>query len=655
MRFVSCGFARAAAAAAFLASASIGASQACAAVDQAWEVASSLAASSPPPGLRLIVHEGSEDPAAGLDRLERAGFHIAVALPPYVYYAKPTASGATEALPPGFAFQGSESPPGTAASSARSPGSLGAEPGANPPDFDLFEGREDALPPCAPNAALRSRRVAMSGALQGLPFGARWTDTSEFMLGRVAVSILFPESDGTTDPNHYDWTPALRDSVVRSAVRGFAHWSAFAALRGINLTFALEVHPGLATRYEPIDRTAAEEDNWIQDVLTGYLGYRSDAITLAFDAANGVRSRLGAQWSALVFAVQDDSSSTGKFADGLISHARLGGPFFVTPVKNGGSALQGATLDTYMEHELAHIFWALDEHLPFDGWWACSLRTGYFNHPNFNSLVPAAGYCGTQPVQCFMKGNYPDSICVFTEGQVGWADRDQNGIPDLLETHAVVFPDSETYRVVEGTPITLRGRALEIALPNQNPYHYFAGDTISIATIDSVRYTIDQGPPTKALAVDGAFDSGQEYFSATLPPLPTGDYVVRWDVWNSNGVVYAQNGSTSISVRAPSSPAGAGDGAPVSGGPALRFGPTPTGGPVHFSLHARPGSAGWGTLHDVRGRLVARWRLVVPSSGTADWIWSGRVGSGAALPSGLYFLSVEIDGAAMKRRLVISH
>jgi hypothetical protein len=642
MRSVSCGFVRAAAGAAILAAflaaaASVGVPRADASRDQAWEAASSLAASPSPPGLRLIVQEGSEDPAAALDRLERAGFRVAVALPPYIYYVSPGASG-EETLPSGFAFRGSASLP-----------EIGS------PDFDLFEGKEDALPPYAPNAAVRTRRFAPAGALQGLPFGARWTDTSEFMLGRVAVSILFPESDGSTDPNHYDWTPALRDSVVRSAVRGLARWSAFAARRGIDLTFALEVHPGLATRFEPIDRMAAEEDNWIQDVLTGFLGYRSDAVTLAYDAANGARSRLGAQWSTLLFAVQDDTSSTGRFTDGLISHARLGGPFFVTPIKNAAAALQGATLDTYIEHELAHIFWALDEHLPFNGWWGCQLRTGYFNHPNFNSLVPAAGYCGTQPVQCFMKGNYPDSICTFTEGQVGWADRNANGIPDLLETRAAALPDSDQYRAVAGPPITLTGRALEIGLGNQNPYHFGTGDTISIATVDSVRYTIDRGPPSKAIPVDGVFDSGREYFRATLPPLPAGDYIVEWEAWNSNGLPNATNRTTMISLRAASAPAGAGGGGPLSGGPLLRFGPTPSRGPVHFALRARPGSVGWGTVHDVHGREVARWRLVVPSTGTSDWQWSGRVAGGASLPSGLYFLSVDIDGAVMKRRLVISH
>jgi len=253
-----------------------------------------------------------------------------------------------------------------------------------------------------------------------------------------------------------------------------------------------------------------------------------------------------------------------------------------------------------------------------------------------------------------MKGNYPDSICVFTEGQVGWADRDANGVPDLLETRPAVFPDSVQYRAVAGAPITLSGRALEIGLGNQNPYHFFVGDTISIATVDSVRYTLDQGPPNKTIPLDGAFDSGREYFSATLPALPPGDYIVQWEAWNSNGLPSAAV-QTTISLRAPSTPAGAGGGGPVSEGSSLRFGPTPSRGSVHFALRARPGSAGWGTLHDVHGRLVARWRLVIPSSGTADWSWSGRVAGGVTLPSGLYFLSVEIDGVAMNRRLVISH
>jgi hypothetical protein len=588
--------------------------------------------------LRTVWYDGEGIGPAALERLERAGFRVRVSLPPHVFYIDEEASG--RLLPAGFTFRSETS---TSALSASAPS-----------EQDLFQDREDVLPPLPRRPISPVERASRAAAAQGLPFGARWFDTSEFMIGRVAVSVLFPESDGSTDPNRYDWTPALRDSVVRSVVRGLAHWSVFASRRGVPLSFALEVHPGLATRYEPINRTVGEENNWIQDVLTGYLGYRSDAVTLAYDAANAARARLGAQWSALIFAVQNDSSSTGQFPDGYISHARLGGPYFVTPVKNGGSAFQGASLDAYVEHEMAHAFWALDEHFPSSGWWACSLTTGYLNILNSNSVVPAAGYCGFPPAQCLMKGNYPDSVCVFTQGQVGWADRDLSGVPDLLETRAVALPDSDHVSAVAGTTLVLSGRALEIPLGNQNPNH-FPGDSISIATVDSVLFRIDGGTPLRAVPVDGVYDSGREYFTATIPPLPPGDYVVDWEAWNSNGLRSTSSPTTTLSLRAPSSPAGVGGGPPNAGVASLRFGPTPSSGWVRFDLHARPGSRGLGMIHDVQGREIARWRLVTPASGTLDWIWSGRVAGGVVLPSGLYFLSLEIDGATLKRRLVISH
>ena len=623
-----------------------------AAETQAWDAASSLAASASPPGLRLVWNSGSEDPAAALDRLERAGFPVAVALPPHVYYVR--AEGASRSLLPiGFSFQED----GRAETAARQV-AVGPPDAPEPRvsaavgvDLDPFQGRNDAFPPIRLGSSPLRNRIARGGMLQGLPFGARWFDTSEFMIGRVAVSILFPESDGTTDPNRYNWTPALRDSVIRSAVRGLAKWSGFAASHGIALSFAIEVHAGLATRYEPIDRTVAEEDNWIEDVLAGYAGYRSDALTLEYDVANATRSRLGAQWSVLLFAVQNDTDPDGAFPDGYFSHARLGGPFFVTPVNNMNST--SATLDFYIEHEIAHSFWALDEHFPSNGWWSCQLTTGYFNQPNSNSVVPAPGYCGYRR-GCLMYANYPDSLCDFTQRQIGWADLDGNGIPDLIETHPAVFPDSSEYRTVAGSPITLRGKALEVAIPNQNPYHYFLGDSISIASIDSVRYRVDGGPANQAVPSDGTFDSGREWFTATLPVLPPGDYVVEWEAWNSNGLKNAESQFTTVSLRAPSAPAGAGGGASASRGLSLRVGPTPSPGPVRFTLRAPPGSRGWGRIHDVRGREVARWRLEVPSSGTADWRWEGRVAGGATLPSGLYFVSIEIDGATLKRRLVIS-
>ncbi|MBI4364185.1 MAG: hypothetical protein HY568_02040 [Candidatus Latescibacteria bacterium] len=627
-----------------------------------WNPAASLSSEPAPRTLRLVWGTSEEDPARALDRLARAGFHVAVSVPPHVYYVLGRSTMGA-ALPEGFAFaavpEGGADPGGAAI-----PGHATHE-GPTFQGGDLFGGVADVLAPVGspggtgawtPRAApARTPGAAPSGNLAGLPYGARWFDTSEFMIGRIAVSILFPESDGTIDPNRYDWTPALRDSVVRAAVRGLAHWSVFAARRGVPVSFVIEVHPGLATRYEPIDRTVAEEKSWIRDALVSLLGYQGDAITLSYDVANAARARLGAQWAALIFAVQNDADPDGAFPDGVISHAELGGPYFVTPIKNGFSAFQGATLDTYIEHEMAHTFWALDEHLPFSGWWACSYRTGYLNQPNWNSLVPAAGYCWPIIAQCLMKGNYPDSVCTFTEAQIGWADRNLNGVPDLVETRPAAFPDSEQYRATAGPPVTLTGSAREIPVPNENPwFHYGYRDTISIATIDSVRFRVNNGPPQSAEPTDGVFDSGRESFRASLGALPAGTYLVDWDVWNSNGLSNLTAPTTTVTLSAPSAPAGVDGGAATPRGISLRLGPSPGDGSVRFLLRGEAGAEGHASVFDVAGRLVARWTVRVPSTGVSTWAWDGADGDGAPVPSGLYFATVELAGRTITRRLVVA-
>ena len=615
---------------------------------QSWDATSSLARSAPPPGLALVLAADSPEPASSMDRLKRAGFHVAVALPPRLYYV--VREGAPRSLPVGFAY--AEEPPSPEARAASA-----EPPGGEALRGDPFAGRPDVIGRARPSGPRLSgsRSPADRAALSGLPIGARWFDTSEFMMGRVAVSILFPESDGSLDSNRYDWTAALRDSVVRSAVRGLGKWGVFAARRGVDVTFAIEVHSGLATRYEPIKRTVGEEEGWIQDMLTPYLGYRADARTQCYDVANSARARLGAQWAALIFPVCNDSLNSA-FPDGYLSHSTYGGPYFVAPINNLNT--QSATLDYYMSHEMAHIFWSLDEGFGPNAWWACTLTSGYLNVPNYNSMIPSAVYCSglrgyTDPRQCLMRGNWPDSICAYTEGQVGWADRDQSGAPDLLETHPIVNPDSSLYRATAGAPITLTGYALEIPLGNQNPEHFGFGDSISIATIDSVTLRLETAPPVLATPIDGAYDSGREYVSVTLAPLPPGEYVAEWDTWNSSGKQTIQRPITSILLTAARASA---DVAldPRRPSPSLIAGPVPSDGRVWFRLVGPPGGEALARLHDIQGRALAKWSFHVPSSGLLQWSWDGRVESGAPLPGGLYFLTVDTGGTRVTRRLVIS-
>jgi hypothetical protein len=607
--------------------------------DAALPVSESLRSIRLPRDSRLVEAPPGVPAGVAERDLERSGFAVAVSLPPRFFVVRATPSAG--ALPSGFVTlsEGSDDPLAT-----RAPGSW-AE-GAAP--TDPFAGVSDLLPPPPRAEARRApRRVARTSGVPtpaaGLFYGTRWEDLSEFLVGRVGVGVLFPESDGSLDPNLYDWTPALRDSVVRSAVRGYAAWSAFAAARGIPLSFHLEIHPSIPTRYEPILHPVSQEEVWIEEMLRTLVGYRGDPFAMAQEVANGVRGRLATQWACLVIAVQNDSSSTGTFPDGLISHARLGGPWFVTPVNNLRST--AATLDFYMQHELAHAFWALDEFPANNAWWSCTLTTGYFDRPNWNSDIPFPGYCEPH-VDCFMRGNFPNALCRRTADQVGWVDSDVTGVIDFYETRPAVVPDSARYRVVAGLPLDLRGRAGETALPNRNPYRFYAGDSISVATLDSILYRVDGGPWISVPPRDGLFDEGGEEFDVTIAPLAVGPHVIEWQARNTNGLQATRAATTNVTVSG-----SAGEVDPPGTADALRLviGPSP-GRAIRFSVSGARAAATL-RLWTLRGELVREWRLP-PGAGPTAGSWDGRLRNGATAPSGVYLATLESGKRQVKRRLL---
>jgi hypothetical protein len=504
------------------------------------------------------------------------------------------------------------------------------------------------LPPSrVAGGAFPRRAPAVSGSElpAGLFYGTRWEDLSEFLVGRVAIGILFPESDGSVDLNRYDWTPALRDSVVRSAVRGFLAWSLEAAGRGAPLSFQLEIHPSIPTKYEPISRPVSQEDLWIEDMLRQLVGYRGDVTQMGIEFANGLRGRLGAHWAGIAIAVQNDSSSVGTFPDGLIAHARLGGPWFVVPVNNLRTT--SATLDFYMEHELSHLFWALDEFPAVNAWWSCTLTTGYFNRLNLNSSIPLPGYCGVSE-NCLMRGNYPDAFCLPTREQVGWVDLDVNGVLDLFETRPAVLPDSSKYRTAAGNSLLLRGKAAETAWPNHNPYRFFSGDSISVSVIDSIFYRVDAGPWTSIPPFDGIFDEGEEPFELQLGPLPLGNHTIEWDARNRNGRAPLVLATTAVTIS------GSTGSVDPSGLPPttlrLAVGPIPARTAVRMTLEGGAASRAIVRVWTAAGALARSWEL--SEARPASWSWNGRLRDGTVAPTGVYFRTVDAGGERLRRRLV---
>ena len=595
--------------------------------------ASAVTVAIPGAGARALRAPGTLSFLEASRQLQESGLRVEVLVLPSTYYVRPT--GSAPSIPAGFEELPALAEPATTVSAEEN---------------DLFGGRADAFP--APDGRARPglvRRPSGASLGAGLPFGARWNDVSELMVGTVAVAIFFPESDGTLDQDKYDWTPALRDSVVRSSVRGLLRWTAYAARIGIPLTFLIEVHPTLATRYEPIDRRVDEEGLWIADALTPVVGYSGDFVTMAYEVANAARARLGTNWATVIFAVQNATDPDGMFPDGLIAHAVLGGPYFVLPVNNLNT--QSANLDYYVTHEMTHLFWALDEFPANNAWWACTLTTGYFDQPNLNSALPANGYCGVDR-RCLMKGNYPDSLCAPTQWQVGWVDRDENGTLDLYETNPVVRPDSAKYQRGVGVPFTVRGIVFDDAWPNVNSFHFGFGDSITIAIITALQYRLDGGPWIDTGTDDGVFDSGLENFTVVLTPGPPGNHLLEFQALNSSGVGMAVPASAVLEVNNAAGPIDGGTGTvPVAA--TLEAAPNPAVGAIGLRVRGPAGRAGVARLFDPAGRLIRTWRIQTSPSGEASWEWDGRRERGGERTGGVYFLRVELGSERVTRRIVL--
>ena len=312
----------------------------------------------------------------------------------------------------------------------------------------------------------------------------------------------------------------------------------------------------------------------------------------------------------IAFAVQNDSSATGTFPDGFIAHSRLGGPWFVMPVNNLNTT--SATLDYYFERDDAPVLGARRVS-------GAERLVGVHAHdrllqpPELERVGPGRRLLRRSDGAVPHEGELPGQLVRYTTDQVGWADLDGTGILDLYETRPSVRPDSTTYRTGAGLPI-LPARPGQRGAPNRNPYHSGAGDSISLGVVDSIEYRLDNaGAWTPIPCLDGRCDSGEERFAVTLDPLAIGSHVVEWRAWNTNGRTAITPSSTVIQVSG-GSPSWEGRNGSARAAPRVTAAPSPMRGAARLVLSARPGSRGTAAIHDLAGRAIRVWPVVVPES-----------------------------------------
>lgn len=328
-----------------------------------------------------------------------------------------------------------------------------------------------------------------------MPFGADYTDGSEFMIGDVWVSLVLLESDGSLDANKEDWTATEIAEVKSEVADGLAWWEHTFDLRGSNhdLNFFIDTtyaNNPVKTKYEPIARSSYDEDLWIGDFLSK-VGYNSSSSVFTnLDQWNDAqRQAHNTNWAYTMFVVDSSADSDGKFSDGWAAFAYRGGPYLVLTYDNAGWGI--GNMDKIAAHETGHIFYAMDEYKGGGSYYSYS---GYYNTQNLNAYDnnpnPSSRVASLMAEASLLKTawtNYTSSPSSLE--MVGWKDSDGDKVFDVMDVPLKLTGtgsfDAATMKYI------FSGNSSVQVLDNLNPKG--SRHDITLNTVDRVQYRLDGG------------------------------------------------------------------------------------------------------------------------------------------------------------------
>jgi hypothetical protein len=389
--------------------------------------------------------------------------------------------------------------------------------------------------------------------LGALP-GAR--ETAAFAAGRVAVGVVFLESDGGRMTSTEDWTdydPSYpgqdrRQMVLAKVQSALDWWNARSPDGSLELFLPAAGAYGAprtaGTGYEPINRAVRYGYGGRRNVLSdaawrwqamSALGFRPDRTddkpfpeTLYADR---LRVSSGADWAFVVYVVDSLHDGDGMFPNGVVAYtADLFGPYCMLTYDNDGYRF--ANFDAVLAHEIGHVFGALDEYSPPSRGYPSTgdLRSGYLGVRNGNAVVGGNGgahRCLMLGANATLSAFRDGDLCPWTRGQTGLRDADGDSRPDVVDTRPAFSTKLETTDGETGA-VTLRGTVTERPRKRGRISMgvYFRRD-ISIRVPHEARYRVDGGAWKALAASDGVFDEPAEGWTLTTGPLAPGHHMLE--------------------------------------------------------------------------------------------------------------------------------
>jgi hypothetical protein len=342
---------------------------------------------------------------------------------------------------------------------------------------------------------------------------------SAFLAGRVAVQLIFVESDGTIEPSTKNWTDAQVTSASKQVAAALEWWRSHLPNAHIEIDLTSQVVP---SGYEPIEHDLSTEGQWVGDTLK-HMGFGdSNYFEQVYSSDDSLRQAHQADWATTIFMVDSAGKANGRFADGHFAYAYVGGPFLV--VTSDAGPYGANQLTQVVAHEFGHIFGALDQYAAAGT--ACTQQSGYLAVPSTNSQ---ANNCGSRFICIMLEplAAYPaGAIDSSALGQVGYRDSDGNGTPDPIDTKPAA--DVLINQPSDG------GRPLVKVMAADQPFPSPSSQSVTINTISRIEYRADGGQWLALPPTDGSYNSSAESANATLP-LYDGQHNLEFRAINSIG------------------------------------------------------------------------------------------------------------------------
>ncbi len=368
---------------------------------------------------------------------------------------------------------------------------------------------EESPPNDARQIPLAERSVqGLASASDGSP---GFYETSQFMIGQVAVAVVLPESTGSQE----NWTTAEEQKVLAEITAATQWWAAREPRA--NLEFQIELHNQVPVDVEPIALSSSyqDESRWIGQAMNhlGFWGISSWQQVYGFN--NDLKTRLGTDWAFTIFVVDSSNDLDNKFADGYFAYAYLGGPYMVMTYGNNGYGPDN--MDAVAAHEMGHIFWALDQYAAAGV--SCAATAGYLGVENQNSDYGSCQLHQPSIMKSAMVSYAAGTVDPYARGQLGWRDSDDDGILDPVDTQPQVSVNWTPQRV--GDAYRYYGDTRDL------PFSGASMNGVTINNMIQVSIQLGDGTIVQAVADDGCFDSPQEDFYFNLSEAASGMMIVQ--------------------------------------------------------------------------------------------------------------------------------